>query len=60
MQEQEKRGPGRPLDPNTPKRKQVHLYLPEKDYEAIKAKGGSINTWLVKAAQEQLKREMQS
>jgi hypothetical protein len=58
MNEQQKRGPGRPPDPNTPKRVQVHLYLPEELHQAIRdliGQNANMNTWLVDAAKEKLK-----
>lgn len=58
--QQQKRGPGRPPDPNTPKRIQVHLYLPEETHKAIRGligENANMNTWLVEAAQEKLQKE---
>lgn len=58
--QQKKLGPGRPPDPNTPKRIQVHLYLPEETHQAIRdliGQRANMNTWLVEAAQEKLKRQ---
>lgn len=57
--QQQKRGPGRPPDPSTPRRIQVHLYLPEETHRAIReliGQSANMNTWLIEAAQEKLQK----